>query len=234
MLVISSVARVFEKLIYCQLCIFFTKHDVFRHNQWGFRSLHSTALALTDCSNNWFIDVDRGDITSTVLLDIRKTFDTIDYDILLNKLNHYGIRDEELGFMRSYNRKQCCSVNAHTSVYRTIITGVSEGSILGPLLFIIFINDLPNCVENGYITMYADDTSSSVLVRGSREIEAEVLPDLIKITDWLRANKLSLNAFKTEFMLIGTTQTLSRIGNLLAFRVNDELIRRAYNLNILN
>ena len=114
--VISSVARVFEKLIYCQLYEFCTKHDVLGHNQWGFRSQHSTAMALIDCSNNWLINIDRGDITSTVLLDIRKAFDTIDHDILLNRLNYYGIRDEELGFMRSYlsNRKQCCSVNAHT------------------------------------------------------------------------------------------------------------------------
>ena len=174
------------------------------HNQWGFRSLHSTALALIDCSNNWLINIDRGGITSIILLDIKNAFDTIDHDILLNKLNYYGIRDEELGLMRSYlsNRKQCCSVNAHTSGYRTITTGVLQGSILGLLLFIIFINDLPNC----YITMYADDTSSSALVRGSRDIEAKVLPDLIKITYWLRANKLGLNALKTGFMLIGTTQ----------------------------
>ena len=76
--------------------------------------------------------------------------------------------------------------------------------------------------------MYADDTSTSNLVGASRDIEAEVLPDFIKITDWLRANKLSLNAFKTEFMLIGTTQALCRIEHLLAVRVNGELIRKIY------
>ena len=147
--VIFFVARVFEKLIYYQLYELFTKHDVLGHNQCGFRSLHSTAMALIDCSKNWLINIDRGDITSAVLLDIRKEFDTIDHDILLNKLNYYGIRDEELGFMRSYlsNRRQCCSVNAHTSGYRMIITGVLQGSILGPLLFIIFIHDRPNCVK---------------------------------------------------------------------------------------
>ena len=76
--------------------------------------------------------------------------------------------------------------------------------------------------------MYADDASSSTPVRGFRDIEGKVLPDLIKITDWVRANKLSSNVFKTEFMLIGTTQALSRIGNLLAVRINGELIRRVY------
>ena len=75
--VISSVARVFEKLIYYQLYEFFTKHDVLGHNQWEFRSLHSTALALIDCSNNWLINNDRGGITSTVLLDIKKAFGTM-------------------------------------------------------------------------------------------------------------------------------------------------------------
>ena len=196
---ISSVARVFEKLIYYQLYEFFTKQDVLGHNQLG--SDLSTPL---DCPNNRLINIDRGVITLTVLLEIKKAFDTIDHDILLKGLSYYGISDEELGLTRSYvsNRKQYCSVNAHTSGYRTIITGVPQGSILSSLLFIIFINDLPNCVENGYINMHADDTSSSALVRGSRDIEYKVLPDLIKITDWLRANKLNLNAFKTEFMLI--------------------------------
>ena len=132
--------------------------------------------------------------------------------------------------MRSYlsNRKQCCSINVHITGYRTITTSVPQCPILGPLLFIIFINDLPNCVENGYITMYADDTSFSTLVRNSWDIEAKVLPDLIKITDWLRANKLSLNPFTTKFMLIATTQALSTIGNLFAVSVNGELITRIY------
>ena len=93
---------------------------------------------------------------------------------------------------------------------------------------------MPNCVENGHITMHADGASLSTLVRGTRDIESKVILDIIKVTDWLRANKLSLTAFKTEFILIGTTEALSKIGYLLAVRVNGELMGEYTNLNILD
>ena len=162
---------------------------------------------MTDCSNKWFINIDRGGIVSAVLLDIKTTFDTIDHEVLQQKLEYYVVGDEELSFLKSYltNRKQCCNMNNHTSSFQVIKSGVSQGSILGPLLFIIFINDLPNCVKNGHITMYADDTSSSTRVNDVKDIETKVIPDLIKICDWLKENKLSLNVLKTELMLLGTT-----------------------------
>ena len=100
---------------------------------------------------------------STLLLDIKKAFDIIDHEILQQKLEYYSVGDEELSCLKSHlaNRKQCYNMNNQTSSFRVIKSGVPQGSILGPLLFIIFINDLPNCIENGHITMYADSTSSS-------------------------------------------------------------------------
>ena len=83
------------------------------NEQWGFRSLHSTALALSQCTNDWIINIDRGDMSNVVFLDIKKAFDTVDHEILLKKLNKYGLYNDELKFFESYlsNRRQCCSVN---------------------------------------------------------------------------------------------------------------------------
>ena len=94
--VLSTIARIFEKLLYSHE--FLTENDILDNRQWGFRSLHSIALGLIDCSRYWFINIDRGGIMSTVLLDIKKAFDTIDHEILQQKLEYYGVGDEELSF----------------------------------------------------------------------------------------------------------------------------------------
>ena len=119
-------------------------------------------------------------------------------------------------------------MNNHTCSFKVIKSGFPQGSILGPLLFITFTNDIPNCVENSHITMYADDTSSSTRVNDVKDIETKVIPDLIKICDWLKANKFSLNALKTELMLLGTTRNIRKLGSLIAIRINSHLIRRVY------
>ena len=119
-------------------------------------------------------------------------------------------------------------MNNQTSSFKVIKSGVPQGSILGPLLFIIFVNDLPSCVENGHITMYADDTCSSTRVNDVKDIETKVIPDLIKIRDWLKANKLNLNAPKTELILLETTRNIRKLGSLLAIRIYSHLIRRVY------
>ena len=149
--VLPTVARVLERLIYEQLHNYFAENKLLSNEQWDFRSIRSTALTLSDCSYTWTLTVDIRDVNPAVFLDIKMAFDTIDHRILVNKLSQYGVCDDSLKFFESYisEQIQCCSVNGYTSTLTHIKYSVPQGSILGPLLFIIYMSDLPNVVKNG-------------------------------------------------------------------------------------
>ena len=141
---------------------------VIMNQQFGFRILHLTGLALSKCTSNWWLNMDRGNMNSAVFLDIRKVFDTVSHQILSDKLHWYGIGDGELLFFRSYlqNRTQCCSVNRQISTLQKVSCGVPQGSIFGPLLFIIYMNDLPAFVQKANIT------SNTMSVGGGRDFSS--------------------------------------------------------------
>ena len=139
--------------------------------------------------------------------------DTVSHDILLNKLHSYGVVGNSLSWFQSYlhNRRQKCYVNGYLSNERTLNCGVLQGSILGPLLFLIYISDLPHCLQYSTARIYADDTN--IITTGSciREIITFANKDLVNISEWLKANKLSLNVTKTEHMFIGSDHNLDKI-----------------------
>ena len=167
--VLPNVARVFGKILYGQIYDHFTSNKLLRNQQFRFRTLRSIALALSKCTSNWWLNMDRGDMNSVVFLDIRKAFDTANHQILLHKLHCNGAGDGELLFFRSYlqNHTQCCSVNGQISTLQTVTYEVPQESILGPLLFIIYMTDLPAFVREANIIMYANDTSLHKVFRTS-------------------------------------------------------------------
>ena len=209
--IIPAVAKVFEKIIYDQFFGYLNDNDLLVSCQSGFRSLHSTLTSLLEASNSWSVNIDNGLINGVIFIDLKKAFLTIDHKILLQKLASYGVDYRALKWFDSYlsDRQQKCIVNGELSGSRAITCGVPQGSLIGPLLFLIYINDLPNCLTKALPRMYADDTSISIAASSLSELELALNAELANLHEWLNVNKFSLNIAKTEFMLTGSRQRLA-------------------------
>ena len=148
--VLPVVSRLFEKLIYDQLYTYLSNNHLLFTGQSGFRLFHSVLTSLLKCTNDWYLNLDKGQYTSVTFIDPKKAFDTVDHQILLQKLRVYGLAGKEINWFQSYldNRKQCCKVNGHVSKLDNINFRVPQGSCLGPLLFLIYINDLPLALDS--------------------------------------------------------------------------------------
>ena len=211
--VLSVVAGLFEKIIYLQLNQYLVENNILSVHQSGFRKGQSTATSLLRTTNSWLISMDSGLINGVVLLDLCKAFDTIDHEILINKLYLYGIKGSALIWLRSYltNREQVCKIDNIISTSQTVKCGVPQGSNLGPLLFLLYINDLPNCLVNSVPAMFADDTNITISAETAEDLEEKLNNELNNVHNWLLANKLTVNVDKSEYMLIGSRQRLAGI-----------------------
>lgn len=205
---LTAISKVFEKVAHTQLNDYFTQNKLFYPSQYGFRPDHSTELAALELVDRIHTDLDNKKCSVAIFMDLSKAFDTLDHDILLTKLQHYGIKNIELQWFHSYltGRSQFVEINGAKSDMSTITTGVPQGSILGPLLFLIYMNDIPEASILFKSILYADDTSLlhavDLSVTAYVDTDVNLLnSELDKIYDWLAVNRLSLNVKKTKFMV---------------------------------
>ena len=222
-------SKILEKLMYNRLIDFFDKYDILHQNQFGFRTKHSTNIALAYLINKIVTAHDKKDIVLGVFIDLKKAFDTVNHDILIKKLEFYGVRGITLKWIVSYlsERSQYVSFDGCNSAIGGISCGVPQGSILGPLLFLVYVNDLCNVSSIVECLLYADDTSLYVTGSNINEMIQCMNNELERIVQWLNVNKLTLNVQKTEFIVfapgrkdVETSENVIVNGNMIE-RVNE-------------
>ena len=197
--------------------------------QSGFKPGFSTETSLLNTTNQWIINIDKGCYNLVLFLDLRKAFDTVDHQILTKKLEFYGVRNTELAWFESYlfNRRQYCSIAGQDSDLQVNPAGIPQGSCLGPLLFLIYINELPNILENSDCSLYADDTYLTNTDRELNLAQRKLNNDLDTLGKWISTNKLSANLIKTEYMIIATSAKLNTLDYSPIIELNGKPIARA-------
>ena len=202
---LTSISKIFEKNIFNQLTNYLSLNNILTDSQYGFRKNHSTQSAALELIDRLMISMDKGKTPLAIFLDFSKAFDTLDHEILLYKLKYYGIKDKVFYLFRNYltNRRQYTELGGVKSNLSNIKTGVPQGSILGPLLFLLYINDIADITKYLKTIIYADDTTFIADLDNipKNEQERKINSELQIINLWLKSNKLSLNCKKSKFIV---------------------------------
>ena len=232
---LPSISKIFEKIILEQITTYLDTNNLIHKHQYGFRKNHSTEYAALHIVNYLNYELDRNRTPTNVYLDLSKAFDTLSHNILLRKLKHYGVCDSALNLMKSYleDRKQFVQFDESISEMKAIHKGVPQGSILGPLLFLIYINDIPNSSNLFNFLMYADDTTLYCCLEDIDSVNKELVlnRELKSVHLWLSANKLTLNINKSKYMLFSKHKNTQL--PKLNLKINNSNIQSTSEFNFL-
>ena len=221
--------KFFEKVMHNRLLEFAQRFEILYYYQFRFRKNHSTELALIHLVDKIASSIDQNKVITGVFLDLSKAFDTIDHQILFYKLERYGIRGVALEWIKNYfqNRKQFVQYNNVSSSTNTITCGVPQGSILGSLFFIFYINDLPNDLRVAELLLFADDTSIYYCHKDPISLINVLNDELRNVACWMKANKLSVNISKTNYVIFKSRNKKFHINTPLIFDGNPITQRKA-------
>jgi len=225
----STISKIVERVIKIRLLSFISKHKIISANQFGFKEKCSTSDAIADLMSNIYGGLDVGDRVLCVFADLAKAFDTVHHRKLLNKLEHCGVRGRALQLFEQYiaKRSQCVKIGDVYSAYTEIRYGVPQGTVLGPILFDLYVNDLLEMKTSGTIIAFADDTAILYKSKqGEKLFKEEIETDLSNISKWFIYNKLTLNTDKTKFISFSPSIHNNCDFNTLEIKItNDEILK---------
>ena len=218
--VICHVAKVMEKAVQVQLKDYLLEHNFITHVQSAYLKNHSTQSSLHNIVSDLLDGINENCINGLCFLDLQKCFDTIDHAILLTKMEKYGIRGISLKWFSNYLscRKQRVKLNDDVSSLMEILFGVPQGSILGPILFLLFINDLPTCLTKCQCNLFADDTVLYTTNNKEKDVLTDLQTDMNNVFEWFKLNRLSVNVSKSCTMFV----TNRNIQDQAPLTINDQ------------
>ena len=200
---LSQFSKIFEKIVYTRMVDFINKNNIFSETQYGFRKSKSTETALIDFTDYVHNGLTNKQNVGSIFMDLSKAFDVMDHSILKTKLEHYGFRGKFLDYLMSFmkDREYFVYVNGFKSSTEIVNIGVPQGSTLGPLLFLIYVNDMKYCSNILKFIQFANDTTLLYTHSDILELNRILEIEATKVIKWLSANKLIINLTKTHSML---------------------------------
>ena len=231
---LCSTSKITERIISTQINKYLEEKKLMNNAQHGFRQNHSTSTGLLCLTEFIRKELDRGNGIGMVAIDLTKAFDMIDHPTLIKKLQNFGFGSSTISFLRNYlsDRTFKVKVNNKTSDSYKLIKGVPQGSILGPLLFTLYVNDLPNVVKDSRVVLYADDTTLFTSNKYPAKIQEDLNQDIRRLQDWFLENKLKINEDKSEYMTISNSHVRQRFQHI-EIKLGNKLLPSKDTIKIL-
>lgn len=232
---ISNLAKVAEMVVKNRIVNFLDKHNILSDRQFGFRGARSTQDAIAHITSEIYSNVDKNKPTMCIFVDLAKAFDTVNHDILVEKMRKYGFRGAANSLIRTYlhNRSQCVRIDGILSSSEAVTCGIPQGTVLGPVLFNLYINDLLMMETRGDIISYADDTAVVYQEESWEKLKETAENDFLSILSWLNRNQLTLNSFKTTFLCFSSYPRPTFDAIVLKDKHNDMVIKSSDSVKYL-